>query len=409
MTKLRYAALLATTLLLLSACSSGDTPNETPSASTETPSTSTETPSTSTETPSTSTDGSPSNYIQIAAGGSHTCAVLTTGGVRCWGYNFNGHLGESTPPDWKPTSEDVVGLSSKVVSIAAGDLHTCAVLDTGGVQCWGHNLDGQLGGFSSTITTNTPVTVVGLSSKVVSIAAGREHTCALLGTGGVQCWGDSTLNDSGPPRDVEGLSSKAVSIAAVWQHTCALLDTGGVQCWGWNNTGQLGNGTEIASDTPVDVVGLSSKVVSIAAGTLSTCALLDTGGVQCWGYNLGGGLGNGTEIASGTPVDVVGLSAKVVSIAVGDAVCALLDTGGVQCWGDNEDGQLGNGNVTNSSTPVDVVGLSAKVVSIAAGGYHMCALLDTGGVQCWGYNLDGQLGNGNVANSSTPVDVTEHR
>ena len=263
MTKLRYAALLATTLLLLSACSSGDTPNETPSASTETPSTSTETPSTSTETPSTSTDGSPSNYIQIAAGGSHTCAVLTTGGVRCWGYNFNGHLGESTPPDWKPTSEDVVGLSSKVVSIAAGDLHTCAVLDTGGVQCWG--------------------------------------------------------------------------------------------------------------------------------------------------YNLGGELGNGTEIASGTPVDVVGLSAKVVSIAVGDAVCALLDTGGVQCWGDNEDGQLGNGNVTNSSTPVDVVGLSSKVVSIAAGGYHMCALLDTGGAQCWGYNLDGQLGNGNVANSSTPVDVTEHR
>ena len=246
-----------------------------------------------------------------------------------------------------------------MVSIAAGYLHTCAVLDTGGVQCWGDNLDGQLGGFSSTYTTNTPVTVVGLSSKVVSIAAGREHTCALLGTGGVQCWGDSTLNDSGPPRDVEGLSSKAVSISAVWQHTCAVLDTGGVQCWGWNNTGQLGNGTEIASDTPVDVVGLSSKAVSIAAGTLSTCALLDTGGVQCWGDNEDGQLGNGTEIASGTPVDVVGLSAKVVSIAVG--------------------------------------------------GSHTCALLDTGGVQCWGYNLDGQLGNGNVASSSTPVDVTEHR
>lgn len=126
-------------------------------------------------------------------------------------------------------------------------------------------------------------------------------------------------------------------------------------------------------------------VTKITGGQSYNCVLLSTGGVQCWGNNGPGQLGNGTTISSTVPVAVTGLSSGVTAIS-GSYVhaCALLNTGGVQCWGGNETGQLGNNTTTDSSTPVTVTGLSSGVIAIAANNNHTCALLSTGGVQCWG-------------------------
>ncbi len=268
--------------------------------------------------------------------------------------------------------------------------------------------------------TSTPVPVASPTPTPAPevrtpIAAGGKHTCALTTAGGVQCWGangagqlgDGTWEDRPTPVDVVGLEGGVVAIATGLWHTCALTTAGGVQCWGRNDSGQLGDGTTTHRNLPVDVVGLGGGVVAIAAGGYHTCALTASGGVQCWGFNYYGQLGDGTEVGRPTPVDVVGLGGGAVAIAAGGKhTCALTTAGGVQCWGDNGAGQLGDGTTTHRNIPVDVVGLGGGAVAIAAGEEHTCALTATGGIQCWGHNEHGQLGDGTRWNyRTTPVDV----
>ncbi len=343
----------------------------------------------------------------VATGANHACARTTDAGVLCWGSNGDGQLGNgTTTPSSVPLATS--GLASGVVAITAGDRHGCALDQGGGVQCWGYNQYGQLGN-ATTTNSSVPVAVSGLASGVAGISLGAQHGCALSSGGGVQCWGLNSNgqlgNDATPisnvPVAVAGLASGVAAIAVGGFHSCALSLAGGVQCWGFNESGQLGNASTTDSDVPVAVVGLASGVTAIAAGAHHTCALTVGGGVQCWGLNYSGQLGNGATTNSSIPVAVSGVS---IGIAAGDShTCALTPSGGVQCWGLNGSGQLGNGSTTNSSVPVGVSGRSGGVVAIDAGGFHTCAATARGGVQCWGYNLNGQLGNATTTSSSIPV------
>jgi alpha-tubulin suppressor-like RCC1 family protein len=346
----------------------------------------------------------------IAPGFEHTCAIYS-GAVMCWGSLENGALGDGTVTQ-RSIPFDVTGLEQGVNAITIGYEHTC-VLVSGGVKCWGDNYYGQLGD-GTTIASSTPVEVIGLDQGVTAITTDYNHNCALVSGGGVKCWGenwygqlgDGTTTDSGTPVDVVGLSSGVTAIAAGFHFTCAIVSGGGAKCWGVNYDGQLGDGTTTNSSTPVDVVGLSSGVTGITAGEIHTCALVSGGGVKCWGVNDGGQLGDGTNNQSSTPVDVVGLSSGVTSISAGDYhSCAIVSGGGVKCWGGNPYGELGDGTTDNSSTPVDVTGLSSGVTGITAGDFHTCAIGPSGGLKCWGKNEYGQLGDGTTTNRSTPVDV----
>ncbi|MDE3089704.1 MAG: RCC1 repeat-containing protein [Chloroflexota bacterium] len=362
----------------------------------------------------------------LAAGGGHTCALTSGGGVMCWGSNSSGQLGDGgggTPcyanEVCRLTPVNVSGLTSGVSAIAAGYYHTCALMSGGGVKCWGPDDHGQLGD-GTTTNRLAPVDVIGLTSGVSAIAAGLYHTCALMSAGGVKCWGyngygqlgDDTTNDHHTPVDVSVLTSGVSAIAAGAFHTCALLPRDRVKCWGDNPFGQLGDGTTTERNTPVDVNGLTSGVSAIAAGYYHTCALTSGGGVKCWGHNNVGqlGIGSSDHNAHSTPVDVIGLTSGVNAIAAGgDHTCALTTSGGVKCWGSNPYGELGDGTVPtspwNKPTPVDVTGLTSGVYAIAAGDDHTCALTTSGGVKCWGWNNEGQLGDGTTTNRLTPVDV----
>jgi alpha-tubulin suppressor-like RCC1 family protein len=358
--------------------------------------------------------GLSSGVSAIATGLGYSCALTSAGGVKCWG----GLLGDGTT-NRSATPVDVSGLSSGVTAIAAGAGHACALTSAGGVKCWGYNGYGQIGNGNIISPVTAPVDVSGLSSGVTAITAGFDHTCALTTAGGMKCWGrsregqvgDGTVgNDQYYPVDVSGLSSGVTAIAAGGWHTCALTAAGGVKCWGQNDLGQVGDGNPGSPvSTPVDVSGLSSGVSSIATGVHHSCALTTGAGLKCWGFNRYGRLGDGTETDRSEPVDVSGLSSGVSAIAAGGGhSCAVTTGGAAKCWGENLAGQLGDGSETNRLAAVDVYGLSSGVTALAAGIYHSCALTTAGGVKCWGSNNTGEIGDGGgSAYRSSPADVAD--
>ena len=227
--------------------------------------------------------------VAIAAGPEHTCAILDDGTVSCWGRNYNGQLGDGTNTDITtdrntPTQTSSLGTDRTAVAIGPGQYHTCALLDDGSVSCWGRNYDGQLGDGTNT-NTRTPTQTSSLGGTAVAIAVGFHHTCALLDDGTVSCWGrnyngqlgDGTTGRKKSPTQTLSLGRTAVAIAAGIEHTCALLDDGSVSCWGRNNYGQLGDGTTGQRTAPTQTSSLGGTAVVITAGFITPVPFLMMG------------------------------------------------------------------------------------------------------------------------------------
>ena len=351
-----------------------------------------------------------SGFKSISSNGLHTCALTMAGAVKCWGSNEYGQIGDGTTVN-RATPAAVSSLGSGNLAVAAGGGHSCAVTAAGGVKCWGRNGGGQLGN-GATTDSATEVDVSGLSSGVTAVAAGRIHSCALTAAGGLKCWGGNSYGQLGngsttnspTPVDVVGLSSGVVAVATGSDFTCAITGAGGLKCWGLSGLGQLGAGTTASSPTPVDVVGLSS-VVSISCGDFHACAVTAGGGVWCWGEGKWGQLGNGAAADTSTPLPVSGLSTGATSVSAGQTqTCARTSTGGLKCWGYNSQGEVGDGTRNSRYTPVDVVGAS-NVVMVQSGASHVCALTASGEVTCWGSGYMGMLGDGTSQPRTVPISV----
>jgi alpha-tubulin suppressor-like RCC1 family protein len=298
----------------------------------------------------------------IAVGDLHTCALTSSGGVMCWGDNNLGQLGDGTTIN-RSTPVDVSGLTNGVKSIVAGAVNTCALTASGGVKCWGWKNTYAEGGDVMSDKRLTPETINGLTSGVNAIAAGTAHICILTSAGGVKCWGsnvdgqlgDGTTIKRATPVDVSGLTSGVSAIAASGYQTCALTSSSSVKCWGINVYGTLGRGMTTNYTTPVDVNGAISGVSIIDMSGTHICVLILDGGVKCWGDNLQGQLGDDTVTQQSTPIDVIGLESGIVDIAAGGLhTCALTSDGKIKCWGANFAGQLGDGTTTQKLTPIEV-------------------------------------------------------
>lgn len=399
----------------------------------------------------------------FASGGEHNCAIMAGGGVQCWGRHSEGQLGDGTLhrrtapvqvcQDYDAAAEVCLQTFSGATKLALGGLHSCAVMSSGGVKCWGSNFNGRLGdGDGCTPVCTTPTDVCAnpicssLLSNVQSIGAGLDHTCVIVTDGSVTCWGgngsgqlgdNSTANRS-TPVNVVSFSGDAQAVAGGEAHTCALMSDGGVKCWGDNTDGQLGDNGECGTicRTPVDVcadaacAGTLSDAVAIAAAANHTCAVVTGGHVKCWGDNTAAQLVPLAFCSPNCPApeevcQVYNQPATECAQVVTGATALVAGTShhcfrtggaGVRCWGLNHQGQLGDagGCAQTCTTPVTVCGDASCVVplsgaaALSAGEQHTCAMV--GPIKCWGLAASHQLGDGTegelvCACRTAPVDV----
>jgi alpha-tubulin suppressor-like RCC1 family protein len=242
----------------------------------------------------------------VAAGGAHTCAVTSAGGAKCWGDNSYGQLGNGTT-SVSLVPSDVQGLTSGVTLVATGERFTCALLTAGGVKCWGDGSSGQLGKSSS---SSKPVDIA-LAAPAKAIAAGGRHACAITQQGLLYCWGADDSRQLGDahvvfaqpiPQRVSG-AGLVVAVSAGGDETCAVDAMGGVHCWGIDPVGDAGPGPADPSSVPSLYGGVAS--IGVVAG--HACAVMTGGAAKCWGVNGAGELGDATTTASWVPVDVQGI------------------------------------------------------------------------------------------------------
>ena len=272
---------------------------------------------------------------QVACGYEHTAVLYEDGKLQTFGYNEYGQLGDGTNTN-QDRPVDVVGIDSGsgAIQVACGNLHTAVLFNDGTVKTFGSNVLGSLGNGTND-DSNTPVDVVGIGSN-----------------------------------------SGAIQVACGYADTAILFKDGSVKTFGDNVFGQLGNGTTTSSNIPVEVSGIGSNsgAIQVACGEYYTAVLFDDGSVKTFGYNDKGQLGNGTNDDSYTPVNVINLydlgvvlppgqeieeePLKVIQVACGSSHTVFLyNDGSMKAVGNNGSGQLGDGSRNNSTTPVSCDGV----------------------------------------------------
>ena len=314
--------------------------------------------------------------LQVTAGKYHNCVLFEGGRLKCWGSNDNGRLGYGGTSHKGDGNNEMgsnllyvnLGSGRTAKQVAAGQDHTCAVLDNDTVKCWGYNHWGQVGvSHTSRQEKRSPF--------LVDLRQGRT----------------------------------AKHIVGGEKHTCAILDNDTLRCWGYNTSGQLGYGnTNRQLRPPTATVNLGATAVLVDAGLVYTCAILEGGSLKCWGAGGEGQLGYGNTTGYNGPRDVavdLGEDRSAKQIATGHkSTCAILDNDTLKCWGDNDDGQLGVGNRDDQTEPT-AVGLGLKAKKVVVGWSHACAILSDDSVKCWGDALRGKLGYGNGNDLTAPVSA----
>ena len=307
--------------------------------------------------------------LKVAAGAFFSCALLRSGTVRCWGAGEQGQLGNGARTSLMERSGEVpsrVPIGEPAVAIAAGSHHACAIVRSGAVRCWGDGAGGQLGSGSKRNLLDTPggrPSRVPLGGRAVALAAGDLHTCALMDGGAVRCWGSgrfgvlgsgasvNLMDQPGEAASLVPLGGPAVAITAGVGHNCALMRSRAIRCWGRGGYGQLDGRNDVnrldrPREKPTRVP--LGPAVAVAAGDFMTCAIQVAGRVRCWGSREFGGLANGDadrytnfrgEIPTTVPLDA---PATRITGSLGGG-CALLTNGKVRCWGSGLAGSLGTG------------------------------------------------------------------
>ena len=335
----------------------------------------------------------------LAAGTQHNCAIRS-GAIWCWGENLYGQLGNGTIIS-SPAAVQV-GTASDWVDIASGSDHTCAINAGGQLWCWGAGYNGELGDGTSSEGSLVPVREITAATNWAQVTAGVGHTCALNTNGEIYCWGSglagqlgdgSTQSQTATPTRESTNGTNWAAVKAGSDHTCAIDTTGNLSCWGANFAGQLGNGM-VGVDSAVAVQIAGGPWDDLALGGAHTCATR-AGELYCWGSDISVQIGQG-QVSGSMEIPVptrVGTDTDwSIPVAGADMSCALKASGSFWCWGANFEGQLGLGDTNDRNTPTQV-GIDGNwtAAELPKIGSHGCGI-KAGNVVCWGANYAGQLG-----------------
>lgn len=295
-------------------------------------------------------------------------------------------------------------------TLSPGRTHNCATTTNNETYCWGADDFGQLGkpgitfpAFTRAATVYYPTPTRVNALALIAVSAGGYHSCGLTAGGAAYCWGyggegslgTGKFDDSWSPMPVVGGESFS-EIDAGTRHTCALTATGAAYCWGSNAQGQLGARPDRAPSATPLAVGGGIVFASLSSGGTHTCGLRADGAAYCWGDNAGGqlGVGGNNVTTSPTPLPVAG-GLAFASISAGEShSCGVTTDAALYCWGWNFDGQLGNGATQTASWAPVRVASNLTFTAVAAGGSHTCAIAVGGAAYCWGRNDNAQLGIG---------------
>ncbi|HWB73370.1 MAG TPA: DUF4215 domain-containing protein [Nannocystaceae bacterium] len=330
----------------------------------------------------------------VTNGIAHTCARLPAGNVRCWGFNQYGSLGyehfENIGDDETPADAGDVDVGGNVLALAAGGLITCAIIEGNTLRCWGTASWGQLGygigDLSNSVTIGddeTPADMgdIDLGGPVLDVVVGSDHTCALMMDNTVRCWGYRATgtpgyghqsadfqvigDDESPsvPEALVDVGAPVVALRAAQDHTCAILDGGGLRCWGSSQNGRLGFGYDTGfvgdNETPAMLgdVPVGEPVLDVLTGANTTCVLLGSGNVRCVGQGMYGGLATGSTGDLGladtiAEVDDVDLGMTAIRLAGHiDPNCAIGTSGELRCWGIRHGYDIPFGYIGDDETP----------------------------------------------------------
>ncbi len=349
------------------------------------------------------------NWVSISAGSSHSLALRTDGTLWAWGYNFTGQVGDGS--NISKSTPTQIGTSNNWVGISGGMIHSLALQSDGTMWSWGYNGEGSLGD-GTTIGKKTPVKIGVSSNDMLVIVSGIFHNMALKSDGTLWAWG---LNDYGQLGDGTYLMKNSpiqvsndhdwIGVAVGSQSSYAIKSNGTLWAWGRNNNGQLGDGTNSDKALPIQIGTSNNWVYVYSSMGSSSFGIKSDGTLWAWGDNSLGQLGDGTQIMKLIPIQI-GTSNNWIQVLAGNGhTIANKSDGTIWSWGDNSFGQLGDGTTIAKLVPTQI-GSSNNWLSVSSlGSSHTLALKSNGTLWAWGKNANYQLGDGTNVNRKSPIQI----
>lgn len=363
------------------------------------------------------------DWMSVTASSKHTCAKKLDGSIWCWGNGQHGQLGVGYLPGYEsldPT--EITAPAGGWLDISSYNLHTCGIKNDGSAYCWGYGPQGQIGNGVTSNHKESPTTVSG-SLSYQDIDTGGLFSCAINSSDVLYCWGSNQYGQLGINSIIDTNLPTVSSDPVNWlllglgeNHACGIRTTNDLYCWGKNQYGQVGDVTTGNNKLVPVHINAAVSYDLVSAGKNHTCAisLLPTPNVlQCWGKNDYGELGQDVGIypliSGPTTVQMLGYDDDIwETVDAGENhTCAIQLDGTLWCWGYNLNGELGDDTKDHKEIPTQETTNSSDWDIVSAGQKHTCAIKTDGTLWCWGYNNEGQLGNGTYGKKTSPVEVVE--